>query len=381
MTVNPLNVLTLLVLVGFVLWRFTISLQRSDEPSLLIKKWGGTVILLGIGIAACLPFFKAGGYAAGFGLPVITAGIAIPLSMIWASSWGDILASPLTNLFDGGNAEERPTPLYAIAEARRKRGRYQESIDEVNKQLERFPGDLTGTLLLVDLYARDLKHMAPAQEAIESYLAHGPHHPKNTFLALAHLADAYITHASDREEAEVCLERIQILCEGTEQELMTAQRLAHLTSNEQLEAKAAPKTIQLQEYDRKVGLRSNPRDIRPKQQSPDEIANEYIQQLEAHPLDLEARENLARLYADHYGRLDMAIDQLETMVNFRNQSPRQIVRWLNIMADLHVKVEGNVVNARACLERICQSYPNTAHAAQANKRIHLLMLEKKGRHH
>ncbi len=380
MTDNPWNVLTLLVLVSFVLWRIVHSLRRSDEPSLLLKKWGGTVILVGIGIKANLALLGAGGYTAGFGVPIVTAGIAIPLSILWASSWGEMLSSPLTALFDGGNTKEEAKPLYAIAEARRKRGRYQEAIDEVNKQLETFPGDLNGTLLLVDLYARDLKQMPFAQEATESFLSHGPHHPKNSFLALAHLADAYLTHASDREQAQKCLERVLVLCEGTEQELMAAQRLAHLTSNEQLEANAAPKRVALQQYERKLGIRTSPRIIRPKQKSAEQLANEYIQQLEAHPLDLEARENLARLYADHYGRLDMAIEQLETMVNFRNQSPRQIVRWLNIMADLHIKVEGNIGNAKACLERICQSYPNTAHAAQANKRIHLLMLEKKGRH-
>jgi hypothetical protein len=76
----------------------------------------------------------------------------------------------------------------------------------------------------------------------------------------------------------------------------------------------------------------------------------------------------------------MAIDQLETMVKFRNQAPRQIVKWLNLMADLHIKLSGSIPDARACLDRVCQLFPDSPHEALARKRIHLLGREKKGRH-
>lgn len=380
MNESTINWLCLIGIVGFLLWRLIASFRRTDNPGLLAKKWIGSFILLGIVLFINITLFKVGGYAAGFGVPIFTAGIAILVGIIWAPTWGEMLASPLTNLFSGGDAYDRAVPIYGIAEARRKRGFYEESVAEVNKQLEQFPGDLTGTLMLVDLYARDLKQMAPAQDAVESYLDHGPHHSKNTFLALAHLADAYITHDSNREQAKQCLERIQTLCEGSEQEMIAAQRLAHLASEEQLQAKHQPKRVQLQQYERSIGLRRTPLEIRPKEKTQDQLATEYIQQLKEHPLDLETRENLALLYANQYGRLDMAIDQLETMVTFRNQAPRQIVKWLNLMADLHIKLAGSIPDAKACLERICQLFPNSAHEAQARKRIHLLGREKKGRH-
>lgn len=368
------------IIIGFVAWIFFRSLRKTSEPGRLLKQWAGTLVILAIGVPILGSLLKAGGYAAGFGMPIITAAMAIPLSMIWAANWGEMLASPLTSLFDGGQANDRAVPLYAIAEARQKRGRYQEAIDEVHKQLERFPGDLTGTLMLVDLYARDLKDLSPAQEAVEAYLARGPHHPKNTFLVLSHLAEAYLTHALDRAQAKVCLERIQELCVGTEQEIAAAQRLAHLASDDHLKSRAHPKRIQLQTYDRSLGLRGETPDIRPHEPTPEELATEYIQQLNEHPLDLETRENLAMLYAHHYQRLDMAIDQFETMVGFRNQAPKQVVRWLNRMADLHIKIAGNVKDAKGCLERICALYPDSSHEAQARKRIHYLGLEKKGRH-
>ncbi len=368
------------IIIGFVAWCFFASLRKAAEPTRLLKQWAGTFILLALALPIIAGLLKAGGYAAGFGLPIVTAAVAIPISMIWAASWGEMLASPLTSLFDGGKNHNRAVPLYAIAEARQKRGRYQEAISEVNKQLERFPGDLTGTLMLVDLHARDLKDMAPAQDAVEAYLSRGPHHPKNTFLVLTHLAEAYLSHAMDREQAKTCLERIQDLCVGTEQEIAAAQRLAHLASDDHLESRAHPKRIQLKTYDRSLGLRGETPDIRPNEPTPEELANQYIDQLNKHPLDLETRENLALLYANHYQRLDMAIDQLETMVGFRNQAPKQVVRWLNLMADLHIKIAGNIGDAKASLERICALFPDSSHEAQARKRIHFLGLEKKGRH-
>ncbi|MDA7657299.1 hypothetical protein N8737_01225 [Verrucomicrobia bacterium] len=365
---------------AFLTWGFIASFRKTNDVGGLTKKWIWTFILVGIALLINIDLLQSGGMIGGAAVPILTAFFAIFVGIIWASSWGEMLAAPLTNLFNGGGAYDRATPVYGIAEARRKRGFYEDSIAEVNKQLADFPGDLTGTMMLVDLYAKDLKRMEAAQDAVESYLEHGPHPPKNTFLALAHLADAYITHDSNRAQAQQCLERIQSLCEGTEQEMIAAQRLAHLTTEEQLKAKKEAKRVHLQPYERGLGLRSNTRDLRPKEKAPEQIANEYIQQLNEHPLDLETRENLALLYANHYQRLDMAVDQLETMITFRNQAPRQIVKWLNLMADLHIKLSGSIPDAKACLDRVCQLFPNSPHEAQARKRIHLLGREKKGRH-
>lgn len=379
MNEQHLRLIGVLVIIAFFIWRGVVSFRESDEPGTLLKRWLGTLALVLCGTWIIGKTLGAGGYVAGFGAPILMAGFAIVIGIIWAPSWGSLLASPLTSLFDGGDAYDREQPLYGKAEARRKRGAYQEAIEEVEKQLAKFPGDLTGTLMLVDLYVRDLHQMSLGQAAVESYLDHGPHHPKNTFLALAHLADAYLKYDSNRAQAEACLKRIQVECEGTDQEMIAAQRLAHLVSEEELAARSTPKRIEVKEYDRRIGLTSTPCDLRAPEKTPEELANECVLQLEAHPLDLEARENLAMIYADHYQRLDLALDQLETMTNFRNQSPRNVVHWLNRMADLHIKLAGDVANAKACLLRIGERFPDTAHEAQAVKRIHTLGREKKAR--
>lgn len=349
------------IILAFVVWLIVRSVLRAEEPKKHILRLVCSMGLVMLTVAACAFLFAKLGRFAAFAVPFTVAASGILLGVMWASRLGEILAAPLSGLFDGGNAKAFRQPLYAIAEARQKRGRYQEAITEAQKQLEEFPGDITGTLLLIDLFAKDLDQIEDAKATLEAYLQNGPHHSKNIFRVLAHMADIYIEKYSDRESAKNCLECIQSLCPGTDQEMIAAQRLAHMGSREFLAAKKQPTKIIVKEFDHRLGLQGKEPDFQRNEKSPDELAKEYIQQLNEHPLNLEARENLALLYANHYHRLDMAIEQLETMVNHRNQSTRQVVRWLNLMADLHIKLGGNIRDAKKCLQRISDRFPTSAH--------------------
>ena len=45
----------------------------------------------------------------------------------------------------------------------------------------------------------------------------------------------------------------------------------------------------------------------------DLVAAEYVNQLEKHPADTSTREKLAVLYAEHYRRADLAVEQLSSL--------------------------------------------------------------------
>lgn len=373
------------------LWLAVRSVRRSEEPGKQLLRLGASAVLLLLGIFGAAYFLeiqqkasalgRVASQIAAFAAPLLVASCGVLLGVLWASSIGRLLAAPLTNLFDGGKTETYRQPLYAIAQARRKRGRYAEAASEVRKQLEEFPGDIDGTLLLIDLCAKDLGQMEEARAAMEKYLQNGPHPPKNLFRVLAHMAEIYLaTDDGGREKAQQCLQRIQSMCPGTEQEMLAAQRLAHIGSAEFLEAKKQAIRVPVKEFDRRLGLQGKRPNFQRNEKTPEELAGEYIRQLQAHPLDLEARENLARLYANHYRRLDMAAEQLETMVNCRNQQPRQVVRWLHLMADWHIQLGGDIEKAKECMQRISERFPKTAHDAQAQKRIHYLRRELRNRH-
>ena len=110
-----------------------------------------------------------------------------------------------------------------------------------------------------------------------------------------------------------------------------------------------------------------------------QAAADYVKHLEEHPLDTHAREQLAVLYATHYHRLDLALDQLEQLVQQPNHAPKQVVHWLNLMADLQVKAGVEHDRVRETLQRIIDQYPDLAAAESARRRLDILKLELKAK--
>jgi len=103
-----------------------------------------------------------------------------------------------------------------------------------------------------------------------------------------------------------------------------------------------------------------------------------VKHLAEHPMDSEAREKLALIYADHYQRLDLAADQLEQLIQQTNQPAKQVVHWLNLLADLQIKHATDPAAARQTLQRIIDKFPGLAAASNAQRRLDLLKLELKG---
>jgi hypothetical protein len=119
--------------------------------------------------------------------------------------------------------------------------------------------------------------------------------------------------------------------------------------------------------------------LRPAEADPAQEAAEYVKHLEQHPLDTEAREKLAIIYADHYGRLDMATNELEQMIEQPNQPARLVVHWLNLLADLQIRSGAGFEAAQQTLQRIVDRDPGVAAAEIARHRLALLKLEVKSK--
>ena len=71
---------------------------------------------------------------------------------------------------------------------------------------------------------------------------------------------------------------------------------------------------------------------------PSALASQYVSQLNKHPADTDTREKLAVLYAENFGRLDLAVDQLEQLIALPEETPKHVTRWLNLLATLHISV-------------------------------------------
>ena len=372
------KIVVAIALAGAFGWLMVHTIRRSEEPGRMIFKWALTVILCALIYFQAFPLAGEGGEAAFSGVS-----LAIFYSFILAVTWrrniGGLIAKPFGSLYDGGNIEIEPSPAYSTAQARIKVGKYQEAIARIQQQLERFPTDYEGQMLLAQVQAENLKDLAAAEVTIQKLCAQPRHAQKNIAFALYSMADWYLKYGADRDGARRVLEQVPVLLPNTEFALTASQRIAHLGDPVMLLEPHERRKFVVTEGVRNLGLARNPPPIAPAAKDPADLAAEYVKHLEQHPLDMEVREKLAMLYAEHYQRLDLAIDELEQMIQQPSQPARLVVHWLNLLADLQIRFGIDHDGVRATLERIIELDPKLAAAELARKRIGLLKLELKAK--
>jgi tetratricopeptide (TPR) repeat protein len=371
------DVLFVIVVVLSIGWVVVRSIQKAEDPARMIFKWVLTGIVLTLMFWKVAPLVGQGGFAGAFGGIPLTAVCGLTLAIIWRHELASLVARPFASLYDGGSTPPEPKPLYSVAQARQKQGKYLEAIVEIRKQLDLFPNDSEGQMLLAQIQAEDLKDMESAEITVDHFCAQPGHAPANIAFALYSLADWHLQINRDTDAAKRALERIGVLLPDSEFALGAAQRLAHLGQVE-----LDPKKFEVVEGPKNLGLMRAQAELT----DPDEseqgdgaaaAAAGYIQHLEEHPLDMEAREKLAFIYAGHYGRPDLAIQQFEEMISHPNQPERSVVHWLNLIADVQVRAGENYDTIKGTLERIIERQPNLAAAELARNRIARLRLELK----
>jgi len=363
------GMLILIVFGALVVWLIIHTIRNAEEPKRMAVKWAITLPL-----AALIVFsLKLLGPFA----PFLIALCGIVLSFLWTPHLGSLLSSPLTSIFDGGNTPPDPRPAYSIAMARQKQGHYLEAVAEIRRQLDRFPTDLEGHLLLAETLAEHLGDLSGAEITIHHFVDQSGHAPKNIAFALYSLADWHLRFGQDREAARRALQKIIDLLPGSEYALGAAQRLGHLGDRDMLLSPHDRKKFAVPEGVKNLGLlraREHPQIV---ETDPGQIAAAYVKHLEQYPLDMEAREKLAVLYAGHFKRLDLAAGELEQMIAEPNQPSKLVVHWLNLLADLQIRAGGDYETVSQTLQRIIERFPNMAAAEMARNRLAILKLELK----
>lgn len=369
-------------IVGLIIYTFVRALRNSEDPAKLAFKWAFTVLVIaGVGWnTARLMKTNAGGSfgaAAAVAFMIAVPGLiaAIILAIMWGASIGQWIASPIVSLFDGGHEEIEPTPLYSIAEALHKRGRYRESLYAVQEQLQKFPTDFTGQMMVAEINAENLNDLQAAEVVIHRLCAQPNHPPANIAFALNTLADWQLKYAQDIDAARAALEKIRELLPETEFDRVAANRLAHLTDATKVLSAHQPATLKMKEGVEYLGLLKSQEHLLPKSKDPKDEARELVAHLDVHPMDTEARERLAVLYARTYGRLDFATEQLELLIALPGESPKHVARWLNLLADLQIELTGKTDEAESTLRRITELFPNHSLAELAEARMASLPLE------
>lgn len=372
-----IGLLMLLGGIAAIIWFIWRTIKRAEDPSKMAFKWAFTLIVIGFfGYGA----FKEVGFSYGgaFIVPFVCVIIGIIMSIVWAPHLGAWFAKPLTALFDGGGQELEPQPLYSAAIAKRKSGKYREALYDIQQQLERFPNDFTGQMLLAEIQVENLNDLQAAANAVDKICQQPAHPANNIAYALNTMADWHLKHAQDPDAARQCLERVCQMLPDSEYANLATQRIAHLGGTEVHLAPHERRAIHMEAGVQDIGLLAESSSLAPQGPDPSKLAADYVQHLQQHPADNEVREKLALLYAEHYGRADLAALELEQMIQQPHQPPLKVVRWLNLAADLHVKYAQNEDGARVALQRIIDLYPTLSHAQVAEQRLARLKLELKG---
>jgi tetratricopeptide (TPR) repeat protein len=363
-----LGLIVLLAGVSLVLWFIWHTIKKSHDPGRILFKWTISFVFL-IGLVVLGAKLGAFGYAGAFIGPITAAILGIILAILWAPHLGAVLAKPITSFYDGGDEEVEVRPFYSIARAKQKRGRYGEAVVEVRKQLERFPTDYEGWMLLAEIYARDLKDHLSAQDCLEEIIRQPGHTPRNISYTLNRSADWHLELGGDRDAARAALEEIIRRFPDSEFSHTASQRVAHLTTGRMLDETRERPTIHLTRRDEYIGLEGKAADPRPSEVDAGASATGLLEHLRSHPDDVEAREKLATIYADHYGRMDLVADQVEQLIATRGATQKEIAHWLNMLVDFHLRVDQDRAGAEAALNRIIALFPRTAVAGLAESRL------------
>ena len=300
------------------------------------------------------------------------------LSIFWTRHISDFLISPLTSLFDGGNEPPERKPYYSIAMAKRNRGKPHEAVAEIRRQLENFPNDFEGVMLLARMQAEDLADLPGAENTLNHFCDSPAAPSRQVTAACTQLADWHLK-MGDADAARAALQKIIDRFPETELALQAEQRIAHLSEAEKMIlAQHDRQSIEMKEGVQNIGLLDSTSFLKAPEVEPGKLAAAHVKHLEAHPHDSEVREKLALVYGHDFKRLDLATMDLAQLINEPRHKPKEIARWLNLLATLQVELGADMETVRATLGKIVESFPDLPVADLAQRRLARLENEFKG---
>ena len=366
------RILALIIAAALVGTGFVMMLKKSADPVAIIFKCAITVPLVIFCIWLALKMGPMG--------PFMVLFMAVVLSFMWTPHLAEFVSSPLTSLFDGGNTPIEKKPYYSIAHARRKKGTYQEAIAEIQKQLNRFPNDFEGTMLLAAIRAENLNDLSGAENVLENGCTRAKWPDVQVAAAWTQIADWHLKLGMDVESARASLQKIINRFPVTELSLKAEQRMAHLVETEKilLAQHDRPKIV-LQEGIKNLGLRDTMEVAKTPEIEPGKLAEVYVKHLSEHPHDSEVREKLATIYARDFKRLDLATMELATLINETRHSAKQIAGWLNALANYQVELGADIDTVRDTLQKIVERFPELPLAQVTQRRLARLENEFKGK--
>jgi hypothetical protein len=287
---------------------------------------------------------------------------------------------PIVHTTAALDAPRKLQPTYSRAIASLKFGKYSQAEWAVIHELEKREDDVEGWLMLAELYALNHRDLAAAEQTIHETCLQPNISPSQIGVAFHRLADWHLSVAEDPVAACKALVEISRRFPGTHLDKMARLRASQLpASQEALREQRKGKRIHLPALHESSDL---PGDQNASQLSAGEAAaraNKYVYQLRREPNDVSAREELARLFAEHLERLELAIEQIRLLLEMPDQTPSKRAEWLSLIAAWQLRDPDASEAARETLRRIISEYPQSPQAFAAQRRLSLMDAERRAR--
>jgi tetratricopeptide (TPR) repeat protein len=312
--------------------------------------------------------------------------IAVLVGVAWTPTIANMLVSPLTTAFSGDDSAAYEGPAYGQALANRKRGRYDDAVEAVEAQLERYPGDFDGLMLKASIQAENLDDLLAAITTIQETLDDPEKMRFNLPVALNKIADWQLTIAGDAPAAKRTLQQIREVLPGTQAAQFASQRLASLDASEESEAVAGDINESYRHLAEESAAKDDftgpleiPRAVEVDPLQTDEAKLQTcLRRVALHPDSINNREELAALYLNHARKPELAIQQYEHLLTLPGTTIHQKTAWLNRVADIQIKSGETYESIRATLGLIISLDPKAAPAVRAEQRIAYLRIEIRG---
>ena len=292
----------------------------------------------------------------------------------WAGIAAMLWLLPMTHCTVALACRPKPVPMYARAIARLKLGKYRDAEQEVIQQLEKAEDDFDGWMILAELYARQFGDLPEADRTVRGLCDQPNLSALQISMALNRLADWQLNLGEDPIAARRALEEIIARLPGSHSARMARQRLEQLPASrkEWLEQKQ-PRKLRLPDL---TGNLDDPQPAatlsRPEAL---DLVQEYVDRLKRDPNEVAPREKLALLFAEHLGKADLGIEQLELLLNMPGQPEEKLAEWISRTAAWHLRFRQDRVAGRRALDRVVRDYPQTAQAFAAQRWLNLLEME------
>jgi hypothetical protein len=273
-----------------------------------------------------------------------------------------------------------PEPRYGGAIGKLKMGKYAEAELAIVNELEKCESHFEGWLLLAEVYALHFHDLPEAERTIVELCQQPETGLTEISIALHRLADWQLKVRNDTAAARRALEDICARMPGTHLATMARHRINQLAdAQSEPNQKQQPHTIAMPKVIARLDATEERLEAEADREKTLAAADACVERLKRDPNDHASREKLARLFAEQLRQVDLAMEQMELLLEMPEQPPGKTAEWLSLMAQWLIKYRNDQQRGKELLHRIIEEFPRSAEAFEAQRRLSMMDMEERGR--